>query len=188
MTLRRWVAAVVAALAFLVGAFVLGRSTAPTRVETREHVVYQDRWRTEYVHDQAQAKTAEQAASTRVITRWVRVTTPAGEQREEMVTDTAAATSAKTAEASSSHEKATSERDLFVDHSKERIVTQSAPPWSATLLAGWSKLQARPDTAGIVVQRDIIGPVSVGGWLMVGKVPGDLDVTGGVALTLRVGK
>lgn len=178
MTWRRWLAAAAFALASLVGSFAAGRFTAPTRVEEREHVVYRDRVKIERVTEQAQAKATEQQQAVRVVTRWIRTTAPDGSTREEQTTDSSAATAAKTSEASSSSDKLASEKETFVDKQRERIVETRRQDWSASLLVGWDRLQARPNVFGGMVSRRIIGPVELGAWATTER-------TAGIAATVR---
>ena len=179
MTWRRWLAAVAFALASLAGAYVAGRASAPAKLEERERIVYQDRVRVERVVEQAQAKSTEAATNTRVITRYVKITTPDGGTREEAHTDTAAATATKAAESSSSSDRLASERDTFLDQSREKVITRTEPAdYGVTALVGWDRLHARPNVGGLLVERRIIGGVSIGAWAT-------SELTGGLAVGFR---
>lgn len=157
-----------AALGAIAVAFLLGRASVPetpARVETRERVVYQDR----IVEKRVEVKVRDEAAQqTRIVYR-DRLIEKDGTRHEREIETTATDTQA--------HERATAAaervvtRDVVRDVEKRVEVQAPQPQWRVGALAGFDVRNARllsrgpgPPIFGALIERRVIGPVSVGAW------------------------
>jgi hypothetical protein len=151
--------------------FAAGRWTAPQPDITQDDsvsITVQQRSAT--VYDRSEAKTRD------VVRRVVVVAKPDG--------SSVRTTDEREHEASLTTERlnTTSDTASKTDAKRSLSVTSSRPQWRVGAMAGVN-LQLAPQV-GAIVERRILGPASVGAWVLVQPSP-SFNIAGGVALTLE---
>lgn len=161
------------AAAFVVGE-LHGRRSAPAQVETRDRVVYQDRVIEKRVEVAAKVETAQ---TRRHMVR-TRVTRPDGTREER----TELHVGADTTKAEQTTHVDAREETRHVTRDTEVVVEHVRNDWTVSTLVGADaslvlRGELRPIFGGLV-QRRVLGPVSVGAW-------GLSSGAGGVSLSLE---
>jgi hypothetical protein len=153
-----------AAVCFLLAAFFAGRSSVPTRVETKtvERVVYQDRVVTKTVTVQGEAK-----VETRVVYRdRTTIQKPDGTVVHRDIERTEADT--ESSKVSSNSAEKVQETAVQREKAASKVQESASPQWRVNLLAGVEPLHLDrpqlfgPVALGLQVERRIIGPLWVG--------------------------
>jgi hypothetical protein len=150
---------------FCTVAFVAGHSAREPDVKTVEHVVYRDRVVTV-------TKVEREEAKTRVVYR-ERTVSPDGTRHETEVEreDTHA----------TEHAATTAVADHSADVSKSTTVTSARADSRVGVLLG-ANLQLAPQI-GVIVERQVLGPVSAGAWVLVQPSP-VFNLAGGLSVSV----
>jgi hypothetical protein len=173
--------AAIAVLLLTLAAFAIGRGTAPVKVEKKVEIEIVEvesvriEWRDKIVEKKVYVKS--QATSSRTEEREVRK--PDGTVEKTKMEVRGMETLVSSGTESSSEQSGTARKDSQIS-SKEimSLSTENKPDWNISLLVGastGSKLLPPPMTAGVHVQRRILGPVYVGVW-------GMTDVSAGLSV------
>jgi hypothetical protein len=177
MTRRRLILAGVVVLA-LAASFATGRytRTVATRDVVRTETQWKDREVVKVVHDVQTVHDVATQTRTVVVTKWSKapdgtpvVTQESHQERAQQVETKVAARTATAKERT-----AEGQQSVVETHS-----TESRPTWSATALVGVQDGGSRllsaipvPIVAGVVLERRLIGPVSLGFWGTTAKAGG----------------
>lgn len=149
-------------------AFTAGRYSAPDRVEYRDREVV----RTVVQEDtQARERVAELTAQLETMSRHTRreVTTekrPDGTEVTHSVTDTRVDTVKETSARTDRVAEVETQKHAETERTREtqKLELRDRPDWRVGLLAG-ATVDLRP-SIGVHVERRILGPLSLGAWLL----------------------
>lgn len=151
-----------AALALLAGGYIAGRWTAPARRE--QVIVDREGSATTQARGVAYVQTSAVTTATRVVTRWRQ--TPAGPEVERIEEH---GSQASTSSAGQAHE--TAARVEYRDLVQTRVETRAErTTWTVAAMGGLG-LDGRRVLGG-VVQRRILGPLTLGAWATSERVGG----------------
>lgn len=170
--------AVLVAVGF--GCFALGRWAAPDRVveDVKEKTATVDR-----STEKASTASSKQVDSlSRLVVEKTKLTSPDGTVLEKEVTRTEAATSTKEAEVKVVEKVV--EKIVHVERVVHREVTRDRPDWRLGVLATARPLQPWAPEFGVLVERRILGPISLGAVLI--APPSDMRrFSAGLALVVE---
>lgn len=176
---RRGVGRGATAVLCVVLGFVCGRWAAPVGVETRAET---ERWRERHVETSREAEVRETAEAQRRVLYRERVTFPDGavHERELDRTEREAHSSALV------HVERVHERDTEAMRHVEvaRRDDGARAEWRAGVLAGWSVPSSVRPGVGLMLERKLLGPLSVGAWVLA-AVEAHEPLSGGVLVAVE---